>query len=56
MDGLVFIILAVALLFPLAFVAYINVGGLYRAMKSLLGAKESVEHKKTLTELAMIDA
>ena len=59
MEGLSVIILAVAaalVLLPVAFIAYVNAGGAYRAMQYFLNTRKAQERKKTSSNVCWVDA
>jgi hypothetical protein len=59
MEGLSVIILALAaalVLFPLAFMAYVNVGGSYRGVQHFLGVRRTNKRAEALSITCSIDA
>jgi len=59
MEGSSLVILALAaalVLFPVAFLAYVNVGGSYRAIQYLLGARKTNKRVETSPSSCAIDA
>ena len=59
MEGLGLVSMAVAaalVLLPVAFIAYVNAGGSYRALQYLIGARKADKRVKTPSSLCSIDA
>ena len=59
MEGLSLVILALAaalVLFPVAFIVYVNAGGSYRAMRYSLGARKTDREEETSRLSCRIDA
>lgn len=54
--GLVMLVSAALVLFPVAFIVYVNVGGSYRAIQYFLGARKADKRVETSSSSCSIDA
>jgi hypothetical protein len=56
LGSIISAVAALLVLFPIAFITYVNVGGSYRATQYLLSVRKAEKQEKTSSILCSVDA